>query len=199
MAAAIGVSAVLLTLAVWAAMADDRPFYDEESVSLAALSTIGKLLSLFALVVVGRIRRSRSMYLLAGLVAALLVGSSAIKSDWFGDILWGIINVIADIVPVSAGMLELAAMFLGLAVVAGVLVWLAYSNARADERSVVVTLIGILFGVGIFVGPVNALSTQGWSREWLLAEDLGQAVTLAVLAGYSVGLMISSRLRATPE
>ena len=68
-------------------------------------------------------------------------------------------------------------------------------KAGPQERPVVGVLILMFALVGVFTGPVNAVAAAGISREWLFAEDFGQAVVLAVMAGYVTGLAAATRLQ----
>lgn len=152
-----------------------------------ALSDLCKLLSIIGLLWLGRRLRSRSLALLGLLLLAMFAGGLIIHADWFSNALHGVTDRLASWLPVSSGFLQLAFIFLVLAVVAGWLVWLAYVGATLGEKRAVVTLIGLLFAVGIFVGPVSAISSLGINREWLFAEDFGQVVALALLTGYVAG------------
>jgi hypothetical protein len=136
------------------------------------LSVLYKLLSIAGLVYVGRQIRSRSMLLLALLLAMLTVGHFVIDSGLWDDLAHPFTTRLARVLPVSSGFLNLSALFLGLAVIGIGVVWAAFRFATLAERPVVVRLIAMLFVVGVFVGPVNAISVFGINREWLFAEDI---------------------------
>lgn len=186
------VAVVLLAAAGWAAQIDLASVGDRDSAPLEALSDLYKLLSIAGLLWLGRKLRSRSLTLLGLLLLAMFVGGLLIHTDWFSDVLHSVTDRVAGWLPVSSGSLQLAFIFVVLAVVAGWLVWLAYAGADPLEKPAVVTLIGLLFVVGIFVGPVNAISSLGINREWLFAEDFGQVVALALLTGYVAGLVAAT-------
>ncbi len=193
---AIAVTVVLLMMALWAAKLDyDRPLV-RNTVPLTVLSALFKGLALAGLLVVARRLASRSIYLIAGFVAALIAGTVIINSDALSTMFDSIADWAEPVLPVSGQTAKYVLMFSVLAVVTAVLLYLAYSSARPTEREAVLVLIGLLLVVGVFVGPVNALSIQGWSREWLFAEDFGQVVSLALLTGYTSGLVVASSHRS---
>jgi hypothetical protein len=180
---------VLLAAAWWAAEVDYASVLKRNSMPLDVLSAGYKVLIVAGLIVVARRTQSRSMYLLGALVAALGIGSLIVNAQWSEDLLGGLADRVVDVLPVGRGIVQLGAMFVVLAVLAGWLVWQAYVNARPEERTAVLTIIGLLFLVGVFVGPINAISTQGYSRAWLFAEDFGQVVSLALFGSYTAGLV----------
>ena len=186
------VALMLLAGALWAAKVDLDSPHDRNAVPLDILSAVYKVLIVTGFVVVARRLGSISFKLLALLVAALAVGSVIVNADGFGDWLYPVMNPIADVLPVSSGFLGLAFIFLTLAGVAGSLVYFAYAKATAAEKPAVLTVIAMLFVIGVFVGPVNAISSLGINREWLFAEDFGQVVSLAILAGYTTGLVAAT-------
>ncbi len=192
LAVATLVASVLLAGALWAAKVDLDSRFERNAVPLDILSAVYKVLIVVGLLVVARRLGSVSFKLLALLVAALAVGSVVVNADSFGDWLHSLLVPIADVLPVSSGFLGLAIIFVVLAAVAAPLVYLAYSKAAANEKPAVLTVIAVLFVIGIFVGPVNAISSLGINREWLFAEDFGQVVNLAILAGYTTGLLVAT-------
>jgi len=183
---------VLLVLALWAARIDLASASERNSAPLEWLAVGYKVLSAAGLAIVAHRLRSRSMYLLAALVAALVLGSLVIDAGWFNSTVGELASRLDDVLPVSAAFLELGTLFVGLGVVAGWLVYAAYRRAEVDEKPMIHTVIGLLFVVGVFLGPINAISALGINREWLFAEDFGQAVSLALLVGYTVGLVVAS-------
>ncbi len=94
--------------------------------------------------------------------------------------------------PVSEKHADEVLLFGALALIAVWLLAAAYRAANERDRSLVMTLIGLLVLVGVFVGPVNAIASLGINREWLFAEDFGQVVSLAVLGGYVSGLVAAT-------
>lgn len=193
---AAGVVLVLWALAFWAAGVDWASQHERSAAALDSLSIIYKLVAVGSLTWLGRRLRSRSLWLLALLLALLTVGSLLVNADWFASWEHRLADSVERVVPAASRFLGLGGLFAVLAVIAGVLVWAAYRNAASDERPAVVRIILILFVVGIFLGPVNAISSLGINREWLFAEDFGQVMSLAVLAGYSVGLTVAIRGRS---
>lgn len=187
------VGGVLLFGALWAGKIDLDSVPERNSDPLDLLSAGYKVLIVGGLLIVARRTASTSFKLLAGLVAALTVGSIVVNAGVFGERLYDTIGPIADSLPVSAGFVGLAFIFLSLAAIAGSLVFAAYAVAAPHERSAVIIVIVLLFLVGLFVGPVNAISAIGISREWLFAEDFGQVATLSLLGGYTAGLMVAAR------
>ena len=183
------VGVLLLTGAAWAAGIDLASEVERNSVPLDWLGTIYKLLAATVLVRLGMELHSRSMWSLAILLALMTVGSLAIGSRWFNAAAEIVTRPISDVVGRSPVFLKLAGMFIALALVGGTLVWKAYREATPFERPAVMRLIAVIAVVGFFVGPVNALSTQGITRMLLFAEDFGQVVSLAVLTGYGAGLL----------
>jgi hypothetical protein len=197
--AAVAVGVVTLAVALWAGGVDLATEVGLDSTPLNVLSILYKLLSMAGLVYVGRQLRSQSMLLLALLVAMLTVGHFVVGSGVWDDLAYPFATRLARVLPLSPGFLNLSAMFLALAVIGGGLVWAAFRFATPAERPAVVRLIMMLFVVGVFVGPVNAISVLGINREWLFAEDFGQVASLAILTAYVAGLAVvtwetSSRL-----
>lgn len=192
---AVAVTGVLLVGALWAASVDLSAGQQRNAVPMEVLAIVYKLLSAIGLVVVGRRLQSKSMHLLAVLLAALVLGGYLIHASWFSSALNTVSSRLADFVPLSSGFIELGSLFLALAVLAAWLVLAAFRAAAAAERSAVTALIWLLFAVGVFVGPVNAISALGINREWLFAEDFGQVVTLSALAGYCAGLVAATQER----
>ena len=192
------VTGVLLMAALWAASVDLAAGQQRNAAPMETLAVFYKVLSAAGLVVVGRRLRSKSMYLLALLLAALVLGGYLIHASWFSSAVNAASSRIADLVPLSSGFIELGSLFLALAVLAGWLVLAAFRAAAPGERSAVTALIWLLFAVGVFVGPVNAISALGINREWLFAEDFGQVVMLSLLAGYCAGLVAATHDRALP-
>jgi hypothetical protein len=190
--AALAAGLVLAAATSWAAAVDLGPDMGLNSGPLSVLSILYKLIGIAALIYVGRQMRSRSMWILALLLSLLTLGHFVIDAGWWDDVAHPITQRLEPILHVSSGFINLASMFLALAVIAGGLVWNAYRSASLEERPVVVRLITILFVVGVFVGPVNAISVFGINRLWLFAEDFGQAAALAVLAAYVMGLVVAT-------
>ena len=191
---AVALTVVLVLAALWAAKLDYDSVYERNSVPLDVLSALYKALSIAGLIVVGRRLKSRSIYIIAALVAALAVGSLFVNSSLSDTLINPIATLISDNLPVSHGFAHFGIIFCSLAAIAGAMVFVAYTGARSWERSTVLILIGILFLEGVFVGPVNAISTQGFTREWLFAEDFGQVISLAILTGYTSGLIVATFL-----
>lgn len=189
------VSIALLGVAVWAASVDLASETERNAAPLDTLAILYKLIAIAALLYVGWRWHSRSLRLLALLLALMAIGSLLVDMEWFVDVEHSLAQPLERALRVSSGFIELAMLFLGLAAVAGALVWAAYSAATPDDRPVVLRVIGILFVIGIFMGPVNAIASTGINREWLFAEDFGQVVSLAVLAGYGAGLVAATRGR----
>jgi len=192
---ALVVSVALLGAAVWAASVDFASEPERNAAPLDTLAILYKLVAIAALLYVGWRWHSRSLRLLALLLALMAIGSLLVDMEWFVQVEHSLAEPLERVLGVSSGFIELAALFLGLAAVAGALVWAAYRGATLDDRPVVLRVIGILFVIGIFMGPVNAIASTGINREWLFAEDFGQVVSLAVLAGYGVGLVAATRAR----
>lgn len=190
--AALAAGLVLLAAVIWAAGVDLASEVERNAAPLNSLTVLYKLIGIAALLYVGRQTQSRSMKLLALLLALLTLGHLVIHSGWYGPVVHPVSGWLEEVLPFSSGFIELAGMFLALAAIAGGLVWAAFRGASDSERPAVIRLIVILFVVGIFVGPVNAISVFGINREWLFAEDFGQAVALAVMAGYLVGLAVAT-------
>lgn len=186
------VAAVLLLGAAWAASIDLASAYERNSAPLEWMAFGYKSAGALGLAVVARRLHSRSMNLLALMLAALVVGSLLIDTGWFSSTVGAISIRLAERLPVSSGFLELGVLFLALGVVAAWLVYAAYRAATAGEKRAVLVVMGLLFLVGVFVGPVNAISALGINREWLFAEDFGQVVSLAVLVGYICGLVAAT-------
>ncbi len=185
----VGVTLVLLVGAVWAAKLDYDSVAERYSVPLDIASGSYKVLAATGLVILGRRLGSQAMYLLAVLVGLLFAGSLFVNSDWSDRIVGPVADGIAGWLPLSGGTLHLVLIFLAAAVLAGALVVRVLRVASAEERGAVLIIVVMLGVVGVFLGPINAISTQGWSREWLFAEDFGQVLGLAVLAGYVWGLV----------
>jgi hypothetical protein len=196
MQTALAAGLVLLAAVLWAAGVDLASEVERNAAPLNWLAILYKLIGLAALLYVGWRIQSRSMRLLALLLALLTLGHLVIHSGLYGTVVHPVSNWLEGILPLSSGFIELAGMFLALAAIAGGLVWVAFRDASPFERPVVIRLILLLFVVGVFVGPVNAISVFGINREWLFAEDFGQAVALAVLAGYGVGLVVATGERS---
>jgi len=190
---AMVVGAALLFGALWAGKIDLDSVRERNSDPLDILSAGYKVLIVGGLLIVARRTASTSFKLLAGLVAALTVGSVVVNAGAFGERLYNTIGPLADSLPVSAGFVGLAFIFLALAAIAGSMVFASYVVAEPHEQSAVIIVIALLFLVGLFVGPVNAISAIGINREWLFAEDFGQVVTLSLLGGYTAGLVVATR------
>ena len=189
---AVLVTLGLLAMTLWAAKLDyDRPI-ERNKVPLDVLSASFKILALVGLVIVARRLASRSLFMIAGFVAALLAGSFIINSDLLDGLFGPVADLLDPLLPVAGQIVKYVIMFTALGVVAAVLLHLAYTWARPFERTVVLILVGMMVVVSVFVGPINALSIQGWSREWLFAEDFGQVVTLALLTGFTSGLVVAT-------
>ncbi len=186
-ASAVGV--VLLAGAWWAASVDLASEYERNAAPLDALSTLYKVLSVVGLALVGRTIGSRSMRLLALLLALMTVGSLLVDEEWFVSGIRSVADFMADVLPLSSGFVELAGLFLALAAVAGTLISMAFAAMRPEEKIATMTLIALLFVLGIFVGPVNAIASEGINREWLFAEDFGQVVAMAIVTAYVAGLL----------
>jgi hypothetical protein len=184
---------VLLTAALWAARIDFASAYERNSAPLEWLAVGSKAGAAMGLTLVARRIRSRSIGLLAILLAALVVGSFLVDVDWFDSAVGVVSSRLEEVLPVSAGFLELAGLFVALAIVAIWLVSAAYRAATSAEIVTVRVLLGLIFIVGVFVGPINAISALGINREWLFAEDFGQAVSLAFLVGYVSALVVATR------
>ena len=187
------VVAVLWLAALWAAQIDWASPLERNSVPLEWLARFDKLICMVGLIWLARRLQSRALAALATLMAALIVGGLLVNVDWYIRLQNRVVGPLVDFLPFSRRWSVMGALFLALALIAGVLVWWAWRHVRDFERPAVLRLLAILFVVGIFVGPVNAISALGINREWLFAEDFGQAVSLAVLAGYVVGLMVAIR------
>lgn len=195
--AAVLVAALLLVGAAWAARIDLISEVERNAVPLDWLGTIYRLLAATVLALLGKHLRSRSMWSLASLLALMTAGSLVIGTRWFNAAAEALARPISDVVDRSHVSLKLAVMFIVLALVGGTLVWKAYREAKPFERAAVIRLIVLVAVVGFFVGPVNALSTQGISRWLLFAEDFGQVVSLAVLTGYGSGLLAATAAKTT--
>jgi len=186
---ALAVAVVLLVGALWAAGVDLASEHGRNAAPLDALSALYKGLSVVGLLLLGRLLGSRSMRLLALLLALMTIGGLLVDAEWFVALIRSIADRLAENLPFSSGFVELAGLFAGLATIAGVLLWMAFTAAGTRERSAVVTLIVLFFVLGIFVGPVNAIASQGINREWLFAEDFGQVVSIAIITAYVAGLV----------
>ena len=192
---AVLVTLGLLAMTLWAAKLDYDSPIERNKVPLDVLSASFKILALVGLVVVARRLASRSLFMIAGYVGALFVGSIIINSDLLSTVFSPVADLLDPLLPVSGQTIKYVIMFSALGVIAAVLLYLAYTWARPFERRVVLTLIGMMLVVSVFVGPINALSIQGWSREWLFAEDFGQVLTLALLTGFTSGLVVATTPR----
>ncbi len=193
-AAVIGVSVtlVLLVAAVWAARVDFASQPERNAVPLEALAIIFKLLSVAMLAYLAQKLASRSLMLIAVLLALMAAGSLLVDASWFGDLLAAFSEPLEGILPVSSGFIELAGLFLALAAIAGGLVLASWRAAQPAEKHLLLVLLALLFVLGVFVGPVNAIASAGINREWLFAEDFGQAITLALMAGYVSGQVVAT-------
>ncbi len=189
---AVAVTGVLLGAALWAASVDLASEVGRNAVPLDILATLFKVLSVAGLLVLARRTGSKAMRLIALLLGLMVVGSLLVDTTWFNDAMHVITEWLEGFLPVSSGFIELAAIFVALAFVAGYLVVAALRAARPEEKRSVVTLIILLLAVGVFVGPVNAVAAAGINREWLFAEDFGQVVSLAVVTGYVAGLVVAA-------
>ena len=188
--AAILVGSLLLAGAAWAARIDLTSEVERNSVPLDWLGTIYKLTAAAVLWMLGARLRSRSMWLLAALLALMTAGSFVIGTGWFNAVAGKVTGPLSDLVGRSPMFLKLATMFVSLALIAGTLVWMAYRNAApfelASSGAPSCTDDGCRW---LLRRSVNALSTQGISRQLLFAEDFGQVVSLSVLAAYGAGLL----------
>ncbi len=191
---AVAVVAVLVGGALWAAQVDLNSEMERNAVPLDILATLYKVIAGVGLFVVGRRLGSRSFNLLALMMVALTAGSLAVDVDWFHNITDPMADVVADIFGVSPWAASLGIVFAALAVVGVWLVVLALRAMQDFEKPTVWTLLGLLAILGVFLGPVNAISSLGINREWLFAEDFGQVMTLAVIGGYVAGLVAATRV-----
>ncbi len=193
-AVAVGVlvTLVLFIAALWAARADFASAPQRNAAPLDALAMLSKLLSVAMLLYLARKLASRSFALIALLLALMATGSLLVDAAWFGDLLETFSAPLERILPVSSGFVELAALFSALAVIAGGLVLASWRAARPAEKPSLVVLIALLFVLGLFVGPVNAIASTGINREWLFAEDFGQVVSMALVTGYLAGLLVAA-------
>jgi hypothetical protein len=188
---ALGVTFVLQAAGLWAARSDLESTERYPS-GLDLLAPMYKYLIVVGLLAVGWRIGSASFKLLALLVAALAAGSLIVNNYENQLKFYDSLAPIADRLPVSSGFLGNAMIFLTLAAVGGGLVLLAYRKAGTADRHQVLVVIGLLFLVGVFVGPVNAISAATESSAWSFAEDFGQVVTLAILAGHVAGLVVAT-------
>jgi hypothetical protein len=192
---ALAVGMVLLGIGIWAGAADLASEYGTNSVPLEVLSLLYRLLSIAALLYVAARWHSRSLRILALLLALLELGHLLVHNAWFNDTVHLFLRPVVNVLPVSMGLVRMGGMFIGLGVLGIGLVWLAFRQAGVAEKPVVVRIIAIIGLLGFFAGPVNAISAFGINKEWLVAEDLGQVLALAVLAAYGAGLVVATRER----
>ncbi|MCP3995347.1 MAG: hypothetical protein GY722_09815 [bacterium] len=184
-------TAILLAAGMWAAAIDLASEPDRNAVPMELLVTLYKALSAAGLAWVGHLTNSKSMRLLALLLGLMTVGGVLVDLTWFTDAIGSVTDRLAEFVSFSSQTIELAGLFLALAILAGGLVVAAFRATRAKERRAVFTLLALLALVGVFVGPVNAIAAAGINREWLFAEDFGQIVSMSMLAGYVAGLVVA--------
>ncbi len=198
------VALALLAAALWAAQVDFASAPERNAVPLDVLAVLSKLLSVVLLLHLARKLASRSFMLIALLLGAMAAGSLLVDAAWFGDVLDVFSDPLERVLPFSSGFIELAVLFLALAVIAGGLVLASWRAARPAEKPALVVLIALLFVLGLFVGPVNAIASTGINREWLFAEDFGQVVSMALVTGYLAALVVavaeqSGRLTQAPN
>lgn len=193
----LGLGLLFLAAAAWAGWLDWAGEIERDSAALDFLATSYKIIGLATLSWMGYRLESRSMYLLALLLAALVIAHLLVHADWFSRLARVVADPLSEALPLSSGKIQLGGMFMALGIVGGALLWATIRTVRPFERPVVMVLVWMLVVVGIFTGPVNAISSLGINREWLFAEDFGQVVSLAVLAAYGVGLVISTGRRST--
>jgi hypothetical protein len=192
---ALAVGLVLFGVGVWAGAADLASEYGTNSVPLGVLSLLYKLLSIAALLYVAARWHSRSLRILALLLALLELGHLVVHTGWFNHTVYLFLRPVVRVLPVSMRLVWMGGMFVALGVLGIGLVWLAFRRAGVAEKPVVVRIIAIIAVLGVFAGPVNAISVFGISKEWLVAEDFGQVLALAVLAAYGAGLVVATRER----
>lgn len=190
---AVAAAGVLVTGAIWAAQVDLNSQLERNAVPLDILATVYKVVAGIGLFVVGRRIVSRSFNLLALMMGALTAGSLLVDVDWLDSITGPLAAVVADLFGVSTWAASLGVVFAALAVVGVLLVVLALRAMQDFEKPTVWKLLVLLAVLGVFLGPVNAISSLGINREWLFAEDFGQVMTLAVIGGYVAGLVATTR------
>jgi len=80
-------------------------------------------------------------------------------------------------------------IYMAVAMTGFLLLALSYLAGSASERLVVRNVSLLLVLGGIFGGPVSVLSAALGSRNWQTAEESGEAVVFAIIAGYVGGLI----------
>ncbi len=189
---ALGVAVVLVLATVWASLPDIAAKPERDTLRLDVLTITMKLACAAGLVVLGRRLQSRSYSIIALLFLLLVVGNRLLDAGWFNALMDRVGAQVARVFPVSSGFAELASLFFGLAVVVGGLLLAAWRMAAPGERWTVATLLGLVAMVGVFAGPVNAVSALGINWEWLFAEDFGQSLSMALVTGYVAGLLAAT-------
>lgn len=189
---AAAVAALLLVGVLAGAAYDLASPVERRPVPLEIATFVGKLVVAGGLTIVARRTGSISLRLLAVLAGLLAVAGLLPTIDLVNTAINGVAGVMSDVVGISGVAARLGLLFIALGVAALGLIVVAWTKARPDERPVVKALIVMFAVVGVFAGPTNAIAALGISREWLFAEDFGQAVMVAVMAGYVAGLVAAT-------
>lgn len=190
---AAAMTALLLIVVIAAAWYDLASPLERRPVPLEMAALICKLVIVAGFITIGRRTRSTSISMLAGLVALLAVAGPAVDWSFVDSLVEAIADPFVDGLSLSRKVVHNGILFGALGIAALGLLAAAWVKATPVERPVVGALILLLMAVGVFTGPVNAVAAAGINREWLFAEDFGQAVVLAVMAGYVTGLAERTR------
>ncbi len=189
---AVGVAALLGAAVLAAAAYDYASALERRPVPLELVTLAGKVVAAAGLAAVAGRTRSFSMWLLAGLAGLLAVASLLADSEIADEVVDTVAEPLTALLPLSGGVVHNGLFFGTLGLAALGLLLAAWLKARPGERQVVGALVVLFALAGVFIGPVNAIAGAGISREWLFAEDFGQAVLLAALAGYVSGLVFAT-------
>ena len=184
---AAAMTALLMSGVLVAAAYDLASPLERRPVPLEMAALICKLVIVAGLITIGRRTHSTSIRLLAGLVALLAVAGPAVDWSFVDSLVEAIADPFVEGLSLSRKVVHNGILFGALGIAAIGLLATAWVKATPEERPMVGVLILLLMAVGVFTGPVNAVAAAGINREWLFAEDFGQAVALAVMAGYVAG------------
>lgn len=184
------VTVLLLLGALAAARVDLNSPLERNPAPLELSATVSKLIAAAGLLLLARMLRSVSLLTIAVTVLLLAIEGRFHTLGLFDGVVAGPGRFLADTFSISRVFVTSAIPLAAAGFLVVVLLAYAYSKAGTADRHLVVSLVVLLAVDGIFAGPVNAIASLGISREWLFAEDFGQAVVLAVLAGYVVGRVV---------
>jgi hypothetical protein len=184
------VTAGLLIGALAAARVDLNSPLERNPVPLENSATVSKLVAAAGLLLLARMRRSVSILTIAGVVLLLAVEGRFHALGLLDGVVAGPARSIAAAFSISRVFVASAIPLAVAGMIIALLLAYAVVKAGPEDRRLVLSLVLLLAIDGIFAGPVNAISSLGITREWLFAEDFGQAVALALLAGYVSGAVM---------